>query len=158
MRISEYPALHKIFKLPQTPGISDVLTEGRPYRTVLQKLPGLDNLDIMTVGPLPPNSAELLGSSRMKRLLEEFKADYTHVIFDVPPVLATTDALDLASSLDGVLLVLKMGETDKRAIRRMMEIFGNTNIRILGGILNGVDARQRRFRYNQYYYHYSARQ
>jgi capsular exopolysaccharide synthesis family protein len=152
------PALHKIFNLPDSPGISNILSEGRAYQTVVQKIEGIANLDIMTVGPLPPNSAELLGSTRMKHLIEELKADYTRIIFDVPPVLATTDALDLAGGLDGVLLVLKMGETDKRAIRRMMDILHNTRIRILGGVLNGVDARQGRFRYSQYYYHYSAAQ
>jgi polysaccharide biosynthesis transport protein len=150
------PALHRIFALPHSPGLSDVLSGGRPYQSVLQRIPGVDNLDILTVGPVPPNPSELLGSLRMKQLLQELTADYTHVVFDVPPVLATTDALDLASSLDGVLLVLKMGETDRRAVRRMMDIFGNTKIRILGGVLNGVDAGHGRFRYSQYYYHYSA--
>jgi tyrosine-protein kinase Etk/Wzc len=152
------PALHKIFNLPDSPGISNVLSEGRAYQTVIQKIEGVDNLDVMTVGPLPPNSSELLGSSRMRQLIEELKVEYTRIILDVPPVLATTDALDLAGSLDGVLLVLKMGETDKRAIKRMMDIFHNTRIRILGGVLNGVDARQGRFRYSQYYYHYGAGQ
>jgi Mrp family chromosome partitioning ATPase len=94
----------------------------------------------------------------MRQLVEELKVEYARIIFDVPPVLATTDALDLAGNLDGILLVVKMGETDKRAIRRMMDIFHNTKIRILGSVLNGVDAREGTFRYSQYYYHYGAGQ
>jgi succinoglycan biosynthesis transport protein ExoP len=148
------PAVHRIFNLVQSPGISSVLSEDTNFHTVIRKVEGTEHLDIITAGPIPPNSSELLGSSRMKRLIEQLRDEYNRVIFDVPPVLAATDALDLASSLDGVLLVVKIGETDKRAIRRIREIFDTTPIRILGGILNGVDLKDSRYRYNQYYYHY----
>ncbi|OHD76105.1 MAG: hypothetical protein A2V99_03570 [Spirochaetes bacterium RBG_16_67_19] len=152
------PAVHKIFNLPQYPGISNVLSEGTSYRSVLQQVEGVKNLQVITVGPIPPNSSELLGSSRMKALIEELKADYKRIIFDVPPVLAATDALDLASNLDGALVVLKSGKTDKRAVRRMRDILDQTRVRVLGGILNGVDAKEGRYRYSQYYYHYHAGQ
>jgi tyrosine-protein kinase Etk/Wzc len=148
------PAVHRIFNLSQHPGVSDVLTKGTGFRTVLQRVEGVPNLHVMTAGPIPPNSSELLGSSRMKKLMEELGNEYERIIFDVPPVLAATDPLDLACDLDGVLVVLKAGETDRRAILRMRDILDNTRIRIIGSILNAVDTRDGTYRYSQYYYHY----
>jgi succinoglycan biosynthesis transport protein ExoP len=151
------PAVHKIFDLPDSPGITNILSEGCGYRSVVRKLEGVDNLDVLVVGPIPPNSSELLTSSRMKALIHELKENYDRIIFDVPPVLVATDALDLASILDGTLLVLRLGEIDKRVMIKMKDIFDNAKIRILGGVLNGVDVRDKRYGYG-YYYYYEAEQ
>ena len=148
------PAVHKIFNLPVSPGITNILLEGTSYQSVIRKVDGVENLDVLTIGPIPPNSSELLGSSRMRKLIDELRDGYDRIIFDLPPVLVTTDAVDLASSLDGTLLVLRVGEIDKRAIKRIREIFDNAKIRVLGGVLNGVDARDRRYGYGYDYYYY----
>lgn len=151
------PAVHRIFRLPQSPGIANVLSEGVRYQSVVQQVQGVENLDVMTVGPIPPHSSALLVSLKMKRLIEELRDDYARIIFDVPPVLAATDALDLAPSLDGVLLVSKVGKTDQRAIRKTRDVFGYAQVRIFGGILNGTNARDGRYGYSYYYYDDTAR-
>jgi succinoglycan biosynthesis transport protein ExoP len=150
------PAVHKIFDLPDSPGVTNILSEGRSYQSVIHKVDGLHSLNVLTTGPIPPNSAELLTSSKMKRLIEELKGDYDRIIFDVPPVLAVTDALDLASILDGILLVLRLGEIDRRAVKRMKEILDTAKIKILGEVLNGVDVRDNRYGYGYYYYYQTA--
>ncbi len=150
------PAIHTIFNLPDSPGITNILSEGTSYQSVIHKVDGVGNLDILTSGSIPPNSSELLGSSRMKELIDELRDGYDRIIFDVPPVLVATDAVDLASSLDGTLLVLRFGEIDKRAMKRMRDLFDNAKIKILGGVLNDVDTRDRMYGYNYYYYYETA--
>ncbi|MBW8003501.1 MAG: polysaccharide biosynthesis tyrosine autokinase [Planctomycetes bacterium] len=150
------PAVHKIFNLPDSPGITNILLEGTSYQNVIHKVDGVENLNVLTSGPIPPSSSELLGSSRMKKLIYELRDGYDRIIFDVPPVLVATDAVDLAYSLDGVLLVLRIGEIDKRAIKRIRELFDNAKIKILGGILNSVDTRDSRYSYDYYYYYETA--
>jgi succinoglycan biosynthesis transport protein ExoP len=150
------PAIHKIFDLPGSPGVTNILSEGRGYQSVIHKIEGVVNLDVLTTGPIPANSSGLLTSSKMKKLIEELKENYDRVIFDVPPVLVATDALDLASILDGTLLVLRLGEIDRRAVRRMRDILDTAKIRILGGVLNSVDVRDNRYGYGYYYYYQTA--
>ncbi len=150
------PAIHKIFDLPGSPGVTNILSEGRSYQSVIHKIEGVVNLDVLTTGPIPANSSGLLTSSKMKKLIEELKENYDRVIFDVPPVLVATDALDLASILDGTLLVLRLGEIDRRAVRRMRDILDTAKIRILGGVLNSVDVRDNRYGYGYYYYYQTA--
>jgi tyrosine-protein kinase Etk/Wzc len=133
------PALHRIFRLPNNSGVTNVLTEGLDFRTVVQRIEGTENLDILTCGPLPPLSSELLSSSRMRQLVKELRDAYDRVIFDVAPVLAATDAVGLASWMDGVLLVLRVGESDKRAIRRAADILHVAGIPVVGDVLNSVD-------------------
>ena len=148
------PAVHKIFNLPDSPGVTSILTEGRSYQSVMHSVEGVNNLNVLTTGPIPPSSSELLTSTKMKELIAEMKGDYDRVIFDVPPVLVATDALDLASILDGTLLVLRLGEIDRRAMRRMKEILDTAKIRVLGGVMNSVDVRDNRYGYGYSYYYY----
>jgi succinoglycan biosynthesis transport protein ExoP len=150
------PAVHKIFDLPDSPGVSNILSEGSSFQSVVHEVEGVPNLNVLTIGPIPPGSTELLTSSRMKELIEELKGNYDRIIFDVPPVLVAPDALDLASILDGTVLVLRLGEIDRRAMRRMRDLFDNTKINILGAVLNGVDVRDSRYGYGYYYYYQKA--
>jgi succinoglycan biosynthesis transport protein ExoP len=148
------PAVHRIFGLPDSPGIIDALLAGSDYRSFLRKIEGVENLDILTTGSILPNSSELLGSSRMKGLIETLKgAGYDRIIFDVAPLLAATETVDLASGQDGTLLVVRLGEVDRRLLKRIREMLDHAGIRLLGSVLNRVDFRDRRYGYGyQYYY------
>jgi Mrp family chromosome partitioning ATPase len=92
----------------------------------------------------------MIGSSRTKDLIRELRESFDRVIFDAPPVLGATEAVVLASLVDGNLLVLSTGKMDRRAIRRTHEIFGNTRATILGGVLNRVNKAARRYSYEYY--------
>jgi succinoglycan biosynthesis transport protein ExoP len=150
------PAIHKIFDLPESPGIIDILLDGSDYHRVIRKIEGVENLDILTTGTIPRNSSELLFSSRMKNLINKLKGDdYSRIIFDVAPLLVATETVDLASSEDGTLLVVRIGEIDRRILMRTREVFDNAKIKPLGSVLNRVDVKDRRYGYG-YYYTYDA--
>lgn len=145
------PAVHKMFGFPHAPGFTNILTDRLSPQSLIRRVSGVPNLSIITSGPIPPNPAEIIGSSRMKELIDELREGFDRVIFDAPPVLGATDAVVLASRVDGTLLVLRTGRIDRRAITRMREILGNTRTNILGGILNGVDVGDKRYSYYGYY-------
>jgi tyrosine-protein kinase Etk/Wzc len=150
------PAVHKIFDLPESPGIIDALLAGGDFRGFLHKIQGVENLDILPAGSILPNSSELLGSARMKTLIQALKdAGYDRIIFDVAPLLATTETVDLASGQDGTLLVVRVGEVDRRLLTRIHELLDHAGIKLLGSVLNRVDVRDRRYGYG-YGYYYSA--
>lgn len=67
------------------------------------------NLDVLACGPIPPNPSELLGSKRMQDLLDEVKDKYDYILLDMPPILAVTDAVVMASKVDGVVLIIRSG-------------------------------------------------
>jgi succinoglycan biosynthesis transport protein ExoP len=150
------PAVHKIFGLPGSPGIIDALLAGGDFRGFLCRIKGVENLDVLPAGSILPNSSELLGSSRMKALIHSLKdAGYDRIIFDVAPLLATTETVDLASSQDATLLVVRVGEADRRFLSRICELLNHAGIKLLGSVLNRVDIRDRRYGYS-YGYYYSA--
>ena len=82
----------------------------------------IDNFSILTSGPIPPNPAELLNSQRMQALIASVEQSYDVVILDVPPILAVSDTQALVSHLDGVVLVVKMGQTEKAGLKRSVEL------------------------------------
>ena len=100
------PTIHELFDLSNTFGLtslirSEVIDLGQVIRTVDEP-----NLRVLTSGPLPPNPAELLGSNRMRTIIEALKADADLVVFDTPPSAAVTDAAVLASLIDGTIVVV----------------------------------------------------
>lgn len=116
---------------------------------------GVVGLDLLASGPVPPNPSELLHSERMGLLLESLSQRYDHVIIDTPPLGLVSDALILATLVDGVLLVVKLHATSRRGIRRVKNRLDAVNAKILGVVLNAVDTRQHRYGYygyGSYYY------
>jgi capsular exopolysaccharide synthesis family protein len=143
------PAMHKVFGLANRRGLTNVLVEDLDPREVIQaaEVPGLS---VLTSGPIPPNPAELLGSSRMQRLVPRLVEDFDLVVLDTPPVLAVTDAAVLAPLADGALLVARAGVTRADLLTQAREALERTGTRILGAVLN----RLRPDTDGYYYYHY----
>ena len=111
------------------------------------------NLDVLTSGILPPNPAEMLGSDHMKKIIGALKERYEVCLFDSPPLIAVTDAAVLAKEVDGVLIVVKSGQTHRGVLIRGIELLNNVNARILGALLNDV-SRENTYGSYQYYYYY----
>ncbi|MBT5829269.1 MAG: hypothetical protein HOH77_03655 [Candidatus Latescibacteria bacterium] len=101
---------------------------------------GMDNLNIITCGVLPPNPAEITDSRRMTEFLQEAKEAYDVVIVDAPPVLQATDATVLGTKVDGVLLVYKIGNVSRSALRRAKLQLDNVGVATLGVVINGLRA------------------
>jgi capsular exopolysaccharide synthesis family protein len=112
------------------------------------------NLYFIPSGPIPPNPSELLGSNRMKELLKELQEQADFVIFDSPPVIAVTDALVLATQVDGVVLVLDFGEVTREAAKQTKELLEKVKANILGVVLNKIDMEKEGQYYPYYYYYY----
>jgi tyrosine-protein kinase Etk/Wzc len=144
------PILHSIFNIDRRVGLSNVLV-GRATIEEAAQTTEIENLFVMPCGTLPPNPSELLGSSAMKATLGEMKRKFDIVLFDSPPIIAVTDAAVLSSQLDGVILVIKSGQTDREAAFRAFTLLKNVKTRILGALLNGVQIESM---YGSYYYYY----
>ncbi|RMF69248.1 MAG: polysaccharide biosynthesis tyrosine autokinase, partial [Calditrichaeota bacterium] len=114
------PVLHKVFGLERNLGLSNILVQKASLDSVIQAT-GVRNLEVITSGVLPPNPAEMLGSNRMQELIDALRQRYDLCLFDTPPLIAVTDAAVLGKMLDGVLLVVKAGQTRRDAVRRGME-------------------------------------
>ena len=149
------PSLHRALDLLREPGLTNLLIgDAEPRETVRPNV--LPNLDFLPSGPFPPNPSELLNSKTMARLIEEFEGRYDQVIIDSPPVLAVTDAAILALHTDGVVIVLRSGETEQRAAERSVDQLRRLGVRVFGAVLNAVStANPDESYYLQYYYSYT---
>jgi hypothetical protein len=101
---------------------------------------GISNLNIITSGAIPPNSAELLNSEPMAKFLAEVREAYDVVLVDSPPVLQVTDASILGRRTDGVLVVYKAGDVPRTALKRSTTLLNSMHVNLLGVILNGIRA------------------
>ncbi|MFQ5577258.1 MAG: polysaccharide biosynthesis tyrosine autokinase [Anaerolineae bacterium] len=130
------PAIHKIFQVPNSGGLTDLLRS--PELDVGDQLKSteFENLQVITSGPLPPNSSEMLGSQRMAHIFKQLEAIADVVIFDSPPVLMVTDATVLSNRVDGVVLVVQAKRTRREAARQAVQRLKQVGANILGCVLN----------------------
>jgi Mrp family chromosome partitioning ATPase/uncharacterized protein involved in exopolysaccharide biosynthesis len=166
------PRLHGLFQVPRSPGLMELLTpsyngndgpsltfdpragqtdSGRPITDIIRPT-NVRGLSLLTCGALPTNPSGLLSGVRMRVLLQELAKSFDLVILDTPPVLATADAGILAALADGVLLVVRAGQTDRVAAKRAHQQLVNVGARVVGTVLNdpGGEVSQ----YGDYYYPY----
>lgn len=144
------PTLHQYFDLGNNRGVTNVLVGQANMEDCLQETV-IENLSLLASGPTPPNPAELLGSAKMKSLLEALQERADVVVYDAPPVVAVTDAAVLAPLMDGVLLVLNVGTVPRELAIRTREQLEKVGARILGVVLNRVSPKSG---YGYYYYYY----
>ena len=164
------PQLHGLFRAPRSPGLLDLLApsvresgsevrslsladgeNGDPVGHVVRSTP-FRGLSLLTCGTLPTNASNLLSGVRMRSLLALLKERFDLVILDTPPVLATADAGILGSLADGVLLVVRAGQTDRSAAQRATAQLASSGARVLGVVLN--DPSGKVSQYGDYYYPY----
>jgi len=144
------PVLHSLFDLKRDVGLSNYLVGRAEIEEVIRPT-SVDNLYLISCGILPPNPSELLGSKRMQELIQQLKSEYDYVLFDSPPLIAVTDAVVMAPWVDGVVLVLRSGKTDRDAAVRAFELLRNVKANVLGTLLNDVLPS---YMYGSYYYYY----
>lgn len=142
------PTIHYTFKLRNTSGLSTLLTRQSTVKKSIRRS-HINNLDLMTCGPIPPNPSELLASNSMDLLMKELTQLYDLVIFDAPPILTVTDSQILANKCEGSILVLKAGSTEKRQAVKAKEAISLANSRLIGVVLNNYT-----FTKSENYYRY----
>jgi capsular exopolysaccharide synthesis family protein len=143
------PRVAKSLGIPNWSGLTTALVNKESPAGYFQSTmePGLSAL---TSGPIPPNPAELLGSSRMTTLLAELEERFDIVLVDSPPVLAVTDAAVLAPKVGGVVLVTRAGVVGRHQALRAKEALEAVKANVLGVVLSAVTAEGR----DGYYYYY----
>ncbi|HZK39948.1 MAG TPA: CpsD/CapB family tyrosine-protein kinase [Atribacterota bacterium] len=149
------PTIHKLFKQDNKIGLTNILVEDKKINEVIRKMSDIDpNLYFISSGPIPPNPSELLGSNKMKEVLQELQNQADIVLFDSPPVIAVTDALVLANQVDGVVLVLNFGEVTRDAAKQAKQLLEKVKAKILGVVLNKIDMEKEGQYYPYYSYYY----
>lgn len=147
------PRVHRAFGVSSGRGVTTVLVGDATLAEVTQETV-VPNLSVVACGPLPPNPAELLHTDRFAALIVEASARFDLVIFDSPPLGAVADAAVLAPQLDGVLVVVKVHQTTRDALSSVLRQLEDVSANIAGGVVNGIDPRDRRYENGAYYYYY----
>lgn len=150
------PHQHHIFGLGNGLGVTTALLgiEGVALEQFMQPGP-LPNLRVMTSGPLPPNAAELLGSERMRTLIQAIGQQVDLIVIDSPPASVLADAAVLSRQADGVLLALYAGRTDRDVVKRTVAALQQVQAHIVGVVLNRMPTRGHGYYYYHYYYYYN---
>ncbi len=143
------PSIHRRFGVRSTPGLSNVLTSNVEWRSVLVRPESVPALDILPAGPPSRRAADLVGAE-LTALLESAGAEYDLVVLDSPPLLGFPEPLQMAASVDGVLMVALAGRTNRKALGSAVNILRRLRANIVGVVMNEVRADNSD---NYYYYH-----
>ena len=142
------PSIHKHFDIPNTTGLSRVLDGELNWRDALvQPRPGLE-LYVMTAGPVTRRAAELVGPA-LPQLLADATEEFDLVVLDAPPLLGFPEPLQMAASVDGVIIVTKAGKTDRTGVAAVLNTLHDLRANVIGVILNEV----RKGTSRSYYYY-----
>lgn len=143
--------LHKIFQVPNTLGLSHLLTDDvSKFSKYIQKT-NIQGLSIMTRGAYPPNPSELLSSKKNRSLIEKLKGKFDIIIFDGAPCNGVTDSVIMSTLVDEVLIVTKDANTPKSTLESTKEALQKVGAPIAGVVLNGVNKKT-----TSYYSYYGA--
>jgi len=146
------PRVHKVLGIPNLKGLSNLFVLNQFKLEDYLQSSSIENLRVLTAGDLPPNPSELLGSEKMQVILSTLKDVAENAVIDSPPVMAVTDSAVLAPKVDGVLLVMKPGETQLAIAKKTVEMLRRGDVHLLGVVLNEVNLRHSRYYYKGYYY------
>lgn len=140
---------------PKECGLSSYLAGVSSLDEVTVPHPTITNLSAITTGPVPPSPADLLSSHRMREAIAELRHRFKFIVIDSPPILAATDAVILSALTDGVLLVVRSGDTPKEAFMRTRDLLTGVKCRMLGVVLNAVNSNAPDYYYSYRYYPYA---
>jgi polysaccharide biosynthesis transport protein len=146
------PGIDKLFGFRSRGGLSTLISGGDKFEDVVVPFAELPNLWILPAGPIPPQPAELLGSTVMKDQLARWRTEFDHVVIDTPPCLSVTDAVLLSPEVDRIILVARAGKTTKIALRRACDLLLQVNARVMGIVLNALNMHSA-----EGYYYYGGR-
>ncbi|TDM17518.1 polysaccharide biosynthesis tyrosine autokinase [Macrococcoides canis] len=144
------PTVQYTFETKNVFGLSNLITDQININQAVQNTQ-VENLSIMTSGPIPPNPSELLASKRFKELLSNLEEHFDMIIIDTPPVLAVTDAVIMSTLVDGTILVTNVEINNRHHLLKAKEVLQKSNANILGIVLNNVEKSSKD---DYYYYEY----
>ena len=144
------PRVHKIFDLDALPGLTNYLTGNATLEEILRPT-AIANLTVIPAGPQSPTPSNLLNSEIYKNLLLQLRKTFDHIIIDTPPILGFSDARIVSVLVDGALLVTRFNSTQKNAARLAIQLLGQINAPLMGGVLNDVESSSTKYGAYQYY-------
>jgi capsular exopolysaccharide synthesis family protein len=150
------PDIRRMLNLPKgSMGLHDVL-QGKDFESVVHSVPSTKGLDVLHTDYISSSMAfKILSQPELRKHLDIISSKYDHMIIDTPPVLAFTDALQLAQMVDGVILTSFAGHTEDRDLKETLKRVAQINVKVLGVVLNSVNDS---YSYNRYSYGYYDRQ
>jgi len=144
------PSLHRRFNVPGSLGLSNVLLAELGWREAVIKLEHSPELHILPAGSGSRRASDLIGRGLVE-MLDEAALEYDLVILDAPPMLGFAEPLQMATAVDGVVVVARAGETPLTAVRSVMATLSRLRAKVVGVVLNEVHSETSR-----YYYYYGS--
>lgn len=150
-------SIHSVLGISNKYGLSDLLVSETEKNTFTLNTE-LENMYVITAGRRPPNPTRLLGSERMGQIVHDAKQMYDYIIVDTPPALLSSDALSLATWIDGIILVTRYAFSKKPEIKLARNELSLTKTPIVGAIINRYgDGNKSKYGYGYYYSHDMAK-
>jgi non-specific protein-tyrosine kinase len=132
------PMQHTLFDLANEQGFTSLFKDdGALQQPPLQAIPNT-SLQVLTSGPLPRIPSQLLASKKIDKVLDQLAGLAEMVIFDAPPIMTVNDASLLASKVDGVLLIVRAGETKRDHVKAAKDRLEKVNARLIGAVLTNA--------------------
>jgi capsular exopolysaccharide synthesis family protein len=131
------PSLAKAIDVPMVPGLSNLLVDEKSEKAIHEGILH-PNISVLLSGNIPPNPSELVGSEKMKHLLDDFASYFDFVIVDLPPVNSVSDPLAVSKHLDGMIVVVRHGYTRRKDIAEAIRQLEQVNAKIFGFVYNGI--------------------
>lgn len=131
------PTLHQLFGVPREKGLVEILTQNARVKDVIKKTDS-EHLDILTAGRAVEQPTEVFDSGAIHKLLQEVRFYYDLILVDCAPVLPVSDPMLLAAEMDGVLLVVRAGSTQREVVKRAVVLLQNNRTNFMGIVLNNM--------------------
>lgn len=141
---------HKQFMVSNSNGLSDLLIDTNVDYVKYIKPTNVENVSIITAGTVPPNPSELLASKKFEHFVDNMKAVFDIVIFDLPPVTVVPDATIVATKVDKTVIVARVKVTPMEELDKTKKMLQNVNANIAGVVVNGVKTSGKKY-YGKYY-------
>lgn len=138
------PRLEQLFNVDSNSGLSECVLKDLPLENAITRL--TDNFDLLSSGDTTVESTKIISSSRLREIIEKLKNRYDIVVLDTPALTETVDALIMSKLSDGIVLLVREGQTSKEDLKVSVENLQTHSVRILGIILNGW-GRQNKLRF-----------
>ena len=148
------PQVHTWMGLSNEEGLSNILATNLAIESAIQTVPQWENLSIISAGDIPPDPTRLLASYKMKEFMEQLKNSHKYdlIIYDTPPILGFADGRILATRTNGVVLVVRIGKTDRSVLKQNIDNLKMSNISVLGLVANQVKPDYSGSSYYSHYY------
>lgn len=133
------PKLHRVFKLPAAPGLSECIGGFCEVQKAIVPYKDAPGVFVLPSGKIPPNPTELILSKRFNDLLRAIEDDYDYIFIDAPPTGLVTDATIISQKTLGAVLICKSGSTKSDVAKKAKEVIEQAGGKVLGALLNGID-------------------